>query len=159
MKINTYPEMNKTIKDLLRMNQDDPIKAYTLTRLEELEQEVSEVSYKAYLYEKLKEEHDSIISKLADIRNLFDESDMEAEGHGMEDMIASPYAVACYAENKLQRLIKKVEEQEKILQLINKVAFETTKHQRELSKEGSADFNEELLGFAWSTNDIISDRK
>jgi hypothetical protein len=52
------------------------------------------------------EDYDLIISKLARIRDLFDESDMEAEGHGMEDMIADPYAVACYAENKLKRLIK-----------------------------------------------------
>jgi hypothetical protein len=57
-------------------------------------------------------EYELIIQKLADIRDLFDESDMEAEGHGMEDMIADPYAVACYAENKLKRLIKKVKEQQ-----------------------------------------------
>jgi hypothetical protein len=58
------------------------------------------------------EEYELIIQKLADIRDLFDESDMEAEGHGMEDMIADPYAVACYAENKMKRLIKKVKEQQ-----------------------------------------------
>lgn len=54
---------------------------------------------------------------------------------------------------------EKVEEQERILQFINKVAFEITKHQRKLNQEGSDKFNEELLDFAWSTNDIISDRK
>lgn len=53
-------------------------------------------------------EHEIIIDKLADIRDLFDESDMEAEGHGMEDSIASPYAVACYAESKMKRLIEEV---------------------------------------------------
>lgn len=39
---------------------------------------------------------------------MFDESDMEAEGHGMEDAVASPYAVACYAESKMKRLIEEV---------------------------------------------------
>ncbi|MEH7116120.1 hypothetical protein V7128_01675 [Neobacillus vireti] len=63
------------------------------------------------------EEYELIIQKLADIRNLFDESDMEAEGHGMEDMIADPYAVACYTENKMKRLIDKVKEQQKELTL------------------------------------------
>jgi hypothetical protein len=59
-----------------------------------------------YTNDKLQKENDSLCDKLADIRNLFDESDMKAEGHGMEDAIASPYAVTCYAENKLIRLIK-----------------------------------------------------
>jgi hypothetical protein len=62
-----------------------------------------------------KEEYELIIDKLADIRDLFDESDMDAEGHGMEDMIADPYAVACYTENKMKRLIKKVDEQQEEL--------------------------------------------
>ena len=47
---------------------------------------------------------DEICNKLADIRNLFDESDQIAEGHTMDDVVASPYAVACYAENKIKRL-------------------------------------------------------
>jgi hypothetical protein len=62
-----------------------------------------------------KEEYELITQKLADIRNLFDESDMEAEGHGMEDMIADSYAVACYTENKMKRLINKIDEQQKEL--------------------------------------------
>lgn len=65
--------------------------------------ELSELEYKL---EYLQKENDQLIEKLADIRSLFDESDQEAEGHGMDDMIASPYAVLCYAENKLKRLIE-----------------------------------------------------
>lgn len=53
-------------------------------------------------------EHEIIIDKLVEIRDLFDVSDMEAEGHGMEDAVASPYAVACYAESKMKRLIEEV---------------------------------------------------
>lgn len=59
-----------------------------------------------YRNERLENENESLCDKLADIRKLFDESDMKAEGHGMEDAIGSPYAVVCYAENKLKRLIK-----------------------------------------------------
>jgi hypothetical protein len=66
-------------------------------------------------YIKLQKENDLIIDKLADIRQLFDESDMETEGIEMEDMISSPYAVAIYAENKLKRLIEKVKLQQEEL--------------------------------------------
>lgn len=59
-----------------------------------------------YYVKQLKEENERLCNKLADIRDLFDESDMKAEGHGMEDIIGSPYAVACYAENKIKRLMK-----------------------------------------------------
>ncbi len=52
------------------------------------------------------EEYELLLSELAEIRDLFDESDMKAEGHGMEDAIGSPYAVAVYAKNKIKRLIK-----------------------------------------------------
>jgi hypothetical protein len=63
-----------------------------------------------YLYRKLQEEHDQIIIKLADIRSLFDESDEIAEGHDIViEMVESPYMVAVYTENKLKRLMKKVE--------------------------------------------------
>jgi DNA-directed RNA polymerase subunit RPC12/RpoP len=55
------------------------------------------------------EKHEMIYDKLADIRNLFDEADMDAEGHGMDDAIGSPYAVACYAENKLKRQQKEID--------------------------------------------------
>lgn len=65
--------------------------------------------------EPVKDKYEQLCSKLADIRNLFDESDMEAEGHGMEDMISDPYAVACYAESKIQRLMQKKEAHEKAL--------------------------------------------
>ena len=68
--------------------------------------QLSELEYKL---DYLQKENDQLIDKLADIRNLFDDSDQSAEGHGMEDMIASPYAVLCYAENKLKRLIAKLE--------------------------------------------------
>lgn len=59
-----------------------------------------------YRNENLLLENDKLCEKLADIRNLFDESDEIAQGHGMEDAISSPYAVACYAEDKLKRLIE-----------------------------------------------------
>lgn len=60
------------------------------------------------------EEYDLIINKLASIRdNYFNEEDMKAEGHGMEDAVADPYAVICYIENKLRR------QQEQILRLDN----------------------------------------
>jgi hypothetical protein len=56
----------------------------------------------------IEKEYELIIEKLADIRDTyFDNSDMEAEGHGMEDMIADPYSVLIYTENKLKRLIEK----------------------------------------------------
>jgi hypothetical protein len=60
------------------------------------------------------EEYDLTINKLASIRdNFFNEEDMEAEGHGMEDAVADPYAVVCYIENKLKR------QQEQITRLDN----------------------------------------
>lgn len=69
-------------------------------------EQVEKAEWLQYINSKLEKENDSLCDKLADIRNLFDESDMKAEGHGMEDAIASPYAVACYAESKLKRLIE-----------------------------------------------------
>lgn len=45
-------------------------------------------------------------------------------------------------------------EQFKLLRFINKIMFETTKHQMTLGKEEQ---NLELLDLAWSTNDCISD--
>lgn len=39
MAIEIYPEMNETIKKLLRMSQDDSVKAYALARIEELEED------------------------------------------------------------------------------------------------------------------------
>lgn len=56
--------------------------------------------------------YELLLDKLAVIRELFDESDMTAEGHGMEDMISDPYAVAIYAENKLKRLMVKCKKQQ-----------------------------------------------
>lgn len=41
--IKTYPEMNKTIKDLLRLS-DEPMKQYILARIEELEKQVEDLS-------------------------------------------------------------------------------------------------------------------
>jgi hypothetical protein len=71
---------------------------------------IEQTEWLQYTNDKLQKENDLLCDKLADIRNLFDESDIKAEGHGMEDAIASPYAVACYAENKLTRLIKENKE-------------------------------------------------
>lgn len=68
--------------------------------------QVEKAAQLEYINDRLQKENDSLCDKLADIRNLFDESDMKAEGHGMEDAIASPYAVAAYAENKIKRLMK-----------------------------------------------------
>jgi hypothetical protein len=73
-------------------------------------EQVEKAEYLQYINNKLQKENEALCDKLADIRNLFDESDMKAEGHGMEDAIGSPYAVACYAENKLTRLIKENKE-------------------------------------------------
>jgi hypothetical protein len=74
--------------------------------VEDLHWLLNQVDQLQYRNERLENENEALCDKLADIRNLFDESDMKAEGHGMEDAIGSPYAVACYAENKLKRLIK-----------------------------------------------------
>ena len=41
--IKTYPETNETIKDLLRRS-EDPMQLYILTRIEELEKQVSDLT-------------------------------------------------------------------------------------------------------------------
>lgn len=51
-------------------------------------------------------ETDLLLNKLSDIRDMFTEDDQKEEGHGMEDAISSPYAVATYAENKMKRLLR-----------------------------------------------------
>ena len=51
----------------------------------------------------------------------------------------------------LERVVKLQHDK---LKFINKVMFETAKHQRNLSHE---DRNLELLDLAWGTNDIIVD--
>jgi hypothetical protein len=38
--VNTYPEMNEHIKDLLRMKNNDPVSCYALARILELERSV-----------------------------------------------------------------------------------------------------------------------
>lgn len=43
IQIKTYPEMNETIKDLLRRS-DEPMQLYILTRIEELEKQVSDLT-------------------------------------------------------------------------------------------------------------------
>lgn len=78
-------------------------------------EQVIKVEHLEYINNRVQKENDSLCDKLADIRNLFDDSDMKAEGHGMEDMIASPYAVVCYAENKIKRLMQTVEDQQEEL--------------------------------------------
>jgi hypothetical protein len=76
---------------------------------------IEQVEYLQYINNNLLQENELLCDKLADIRNLFDGSDMKAEGHGMEDTISSPYAVACYAENKIKRLHKEnIELQEEL---------------------------------------------
>ena len=51
------------------------------------------------------EEYNLLLEKIAEIRELFDDSDVKAEGHGMEDMICDPFAVLIYAKNKMERLM------------------------------------------------------
>lgn len=68
------------------------------------------------------EEYELLLSKLADIRdNHFTEEDMEAEGHGMEDSVGCPYAVACYTESKLKRQSEKIEHQATQIDLLIQV--------------------------------------
>lgn len=55
-------------------------------------------------------------------------------------------------ENKL--LLELCKDQYQTLKFLNKIMFDTTKHQRSLSKEEQ---NFELLDLAWSTNDCIVD--
>jgi len=62
-------------------------------------------------------EYEKLVDKMVDIRSLFDDSDMEAEGHGMDDLACDPVAVACYAENKIKRLMDKVERYENMVSL------------------------------------------
>lgn len=55
---------------------------------------------------------------------------------------------------KTELLLELCKSQLKTLHFVNKIMFETTKHQMKLSKK---DTNTELLDLAWSTNDVISD--
>lgn len=55
---------------------------------------------------------------------------------------------------KTELLLELCKSQLKTLRFVNKIMFETTKHQMKLSKK---DTNTELLDLAWSTNDVISD--
>jgi hypothetical protein len=55
-------------------------------------------------------------------------------------------------QNKL--LIELATDQFKVMKFVNKVMFDTSKHQLSLPKEEQ---NFELLDLAWSTNDCISD--
>ena len=43
VEIKTYPEMNETIKDLLR-HSDEPMNLYILARIEELEKQLAEAA-------------------------------------------------------------------------------------------------------------------
>lgn len=43
MKIKTYPQMNETIKDLLRRS-EEPMKLYILARIEDLEKQVKDLT-------------------------------------------------------------------------------------------------------------------
>ena len=43
MEIKTYPEMNETIKDLLRRS-EEPMNLYALARIEEMEKQVSDLT-------------------------------------------------------------------------------------------------------------------
>lgn len=95
---------------------------YLLERLQDpefkKEWDDSELEYLRNKTTILDGKHNRLTNKLADIRELFDESDMEAEGHGMEDMIADPHAVACYTESKMKRMIAKIEEYEEVISSI-----------------------------------------
>ncbi|PAF19731.1 hypothetical protein [Terribacillus saccharophilus] len=55
-------------------------------------------------------------------------------------------------ENKL--LIELASSQLQLIKFVNKIMFETTKHQRSLPIEEQ---NSELLDLAWSTNDCLGD--
>lgn len=102
---NVIDKYIKLINDRFGISPEEVYEIYWLIQQAEM------VEGTKYLYEKLNEEHDEIISKLADIRKLFDESDKKAEGHDIEtEMVASPYAVALYTENKMKRLIEHVKE-------------------------------------------------
>ncbi len=80
-----------------------------------------ELDWLIYDYKTIQNENDRLVAKLADIRDLFDESDMEAESHGMEDMVADPFAVACYAESKLKRLIEENKQMKECMETIQEV--------------------------------------
>jgi len=41
-KVKTYPEMNKEIKNILKLSNDDPFNLYIVARIEELEQKVKD---------------------------------------------------------------------------------------------------------------------
>lgn len=71
-------------------------------------------------------EHKQLIDKMVDIRNLFDDADRKAEGHGMDDLACCPVSVACYAENKIKRQsedIEKLNEIKKVMGLSHADSF------------------------------------
>ena len=53
----------------------------------------------------IQEENEEICGFMVKMRETFTERDQRAEGHGMEDVISCPTAVAQYALNKLERTI------------------------------------------------------
>lgn len=61
----------------------------------------------------MKSDDERLVDKMVDIRNLFDDSDREAEGHGMDDLACCPISVACYAESKIKRLMAENEDLKK----------------------------------------------
>lgn len=49
--MNLYPEMNETIKDLLRMN-DEPMHQYILARIEQLEEKNARLQWELERYKR-----------------------------------------------------------------------------------------------------------
>ena len=45
MEVKTYPEMNGRIKEILKVDKANPVDAYALARIEELEKENREMKY------------------------------------------------------------------------------------------------------------------
>ncbi|MFC0188474.1 hypothetical protein ACFFJY_09265 [Fictibacillus aquaticus] len=49
--VKTYPKMNETIKDLLKMNEENQVHAYAVARIEELEEENKQLRIQLNCYE------------------------------------------------------------------------------------------------------------
>ena len=103
----------------------EEITSAPLAALELIKQQQDQIkqreSYNLQLndYIRSQADYEIIIDKLADIRNLFTDEDEKAEGHSMDDMVGSPYAVACYTEDKLKRQQKQIERHRKALNYVD----------------------------------------
>ncbi|MEK5038995.1 hypothetical protein [Sporosarcina sp. FSL K6-3457] len=54
----------------------------------------------------IQQENEEITGFMVKMRDTFTDDDRRAEGHGMEDIVSCPTAVAQYALNKLERTIE-----------------------------------------------------